>query len=109
MDDETGETMVLGNEGDLPLPEIDRIVVQDMEERVVLRRGQRQLEDTADEERQDGTAAAPLGIEMGHRGKGHIVREVQRPKPLWIPVQGTRAEPPRRELLSVGVDPFDPP
>jgi hypothetical protein len=64
MNDETDEAVLLPDHRDLTLPEIDRIGVEDVEERVVLRRSQWKLEEPAEEEWHDRAAAAALGFEV---------------------------------------------
>src|SRR5437667_5740022 len=63
MDQKTHQAMSLRDESNLSLPEIYRVLVEDVEERVILRRGQRQLQNSADEERHHGAAAASLGVQ----------------------------------------------
>src|SRR5712664_3184462 len=49
MDDKTRQAVLFSDEGDLPLPQINGVVVQDVKERVVLRCGQGELENPANE------------------------------------------------------------
>src|SRR2546426_8938399 len=96
--------MLLANEGDLPLPEINRIIIQDMKERVILSCGEGQLQNFVDKEGHYGAAAAPLGIQMRDIGNRHVVGKIQRVEPLWIAVERTGAETDRSEFLPKPVD-----
>src|SRR5262249_44847908 len=64
MDDDADQTMVGGNQLNLCPPQLDRIVAEDMKQRVVLSGRQRQLEDFANEIWHYGAAAATLRFEM---------------------------------------------
>ena len=94
VDDKTRQAMFLGDQGDLPFPEINRVVVQNVEEQIVLRGGQRQLENLADEKGEDGAAVASLRLQVSEIGDRHVVGEVQRLEPLWLAVHPAKPRSP---------------
>src|SRR2546430_15775689 len=75
-----------------------------MEERVVLRRGERQLQLVPNEVRHYRAAAASLWIEMRDIGNGHVVGEIERLVPIRIAIEGSRAESASAPLSSVAID-----
>src|SRR3989441_859002 len=104
MNEKAHQAMLLGDESDLSPPELNRVVVQDVEERVVLHCRQRQLQNLTDEEGEDGAAPSTLWIEVCDIGNRHVIRKLQRIEPLWIAVQPARSEADRIKFLCVAVD-----
>ena len=81
MDDHADQTVPLHYEIDLPFPQIDRTLVEDIEKRVVLGGGDGKFQYLADEMRHDRAAPTPLRIKVPNIGDRHIVRKIQRVKP----------------------------
>src|SRR5437867_3644553 len=101
MDVKTDQTMFLGDESDLSFPQFDRIIVQNMEERVVLCRCQRKFEDLADEIRHNSAAAAPLRVQVRDIGDGHVIGEVQCVVPVQVSIEHSGPKATRPEVLPI--------
>jgi hypothetical protein len=89
MDDEVRRAVIFENQLNLLFPEVRRVLLQNVEQRVVLRYGHRNLEDSADEERFRGAAAARLRIEVSDIRYGHVIRKIECAVPVEIPVENT--------------------
>jgi len=76
MNDRADEAVFLGNRVDLLLPQIDRVVVQDVEQGIILDRRERELENLPNEERHQAATAPSLRIRMRYAGHGQIVRKL---------------------------------
>src|SRR5207253_9720355 len=77
MNEKAGQAVLLCDGGDLPLPQLDRVVVQDVEQGIILDRRERKLEDPPDEERHQAATAASLSIQMRYTRDGHVVGKLQ--------------------------------
>src|SRR6266478_2059913 len=66
MDDEVHQSVLFHDQIDLLLPQIYRIVIQDVEQRIVLGCGDRHLQNLAVEVRHDGTTSTALRVQMRH-------------------------------------------
>src|SRR5438093_5197684 len=77
-----------------------------MEERIVLGRGQRKLENLADEVGHDGAAATPLRVQVRDIGDAHVIGKVQRVVPLQVSIEHSGAEAIRTEVLPISIDPL---
>src|SRR5215469_3384866 len=86
MDDEIHETMVLHDQGDLLLPPVERIVVENVKQGVVLGHRHRKFEQFSVKERKDSAASTALRVKMRHIGDGHVIREIQCVVPLEVPM-----------------------
>src|SRR6266853_7017870 len=75
-----------------------------MEESIILRGRYRQLQDSADEVRHHGAAAAALRIQMRHVGNRHVIRKLECVKPVGVAVEDSGAKPPSPITLRVVVD-----
>ena len=64
MDDKARKAVAVTNRGELLLPHVDRVIVQDVEQGVILDRRDRKLQNPSDEIRHHGATTAALGIEM---------------------------------------------
>src|ERR1035441_5052863 len=64
--DEIHQAMIFHDQRNLLLPSIERIVLKDVKERVVLRHRDREFEKLAIEKWKDGATTAPLRIEVCH-------------------------------------------
>src|SRR6266403_5118294 len=106
MDDEAHQAMLRGDEGDLTLPEIDRVVGQDVEEGIILRGRQRELEDVTDEERHHRAAASSLSLQVADIGHRHVVGKVEQLEPVGIPIQRARTESESAKLSPPVIDSF---
>ena len=87
-------------------PESDRIVVQDMENRVILARRKREFQNPADEERKNGATAAAFRFQMGNIRQRHVVREVVRVIPIEPAIHGARTKTTCSISLLILVDYF---
>src|SRR6266403_3766356 len=106
MDDEAHQAMLRRDEGDLTLPEIDRVVGQDVEEGIILGGRQRELEDVTDKERHHRAAASSLSLQVFNTGHRHVVGEVEQLEPVGIPIQGARTESKSAKLSPPVIDAF---
>src|SRR5262245_48592622 len=109
MRNEAGEAVSLRDELELFLPQLDRMVFEDLKERVVLRGRQRQLDHFARKKWKHGAAAAALSLEVPHIGNRHVVRKIERLQPFEIAIQGSRTEAGCAEAPPVHVDAPGPP
>src|SRR5690349_19133671 len=109
MHDKANQPVLLENQIDLLLPQIHRILAQDVEESVVLRSDNRNFQDFADEVWFRRTAATTLRIQMADIGDGHIVGTIEKFVPIEIAVKNARAVPCRTEFAAVVVDASDSP
>src|SRR5215472_17908905 len=87
MDNDVDQSMALQDELDLLFPEIERVIVQDVKQRVVLRDRNRQLHKFLDEIWHHRTASASLRIEMPDVRYGRIVRKVECVVPFLITIE----------------------
>ena len=87
MDDKAHQSMLCPDYRDLLSPKTGRIVAQDMKKRVILSRGYRKFDNIADKERKNRATTASLWIQVRHIRDRHIVREIQRIKPINIPIE----------------------
>ena len=106
MDDETGQAMLGHDAAHLALPKINGIVLEDVEERIILSRGDRQLQNLADEEGHYGTATAALGFQVSYVGNGHVICEIQSSIPVLISIQNSGTEAARSVFFSITIDSF---
>ncbi len=81
-----------------------RIIIQDVEQRVVLDGRQRQLQDIADEIRHHRAASAALRLEMRGVRNRHVVRKLKGVEPRLLAVHRARAEAIAAEFARVVVD-----
>src|SRR5207247_8935842 len=88
MNDERHQAMALLQQGKLTLPQLYRIVPQDMKCGVVLRCREVQFQSFTDEIRHYGTATAVLWIQVRNVRDRHIIREFDLVVPYLIYVQG---------------------
>jgi hypothetical protein len=101
------EAVLLTNEGNLPFPQIERVLTQKIEKGVVLRGGQRQLEKTTIDIRKHRAASAALWLEVRDIGNRHVVLKLELSTPLLIPIHHPRAKSLCRELPTISVDGAD--
>src|SRR5271154_4883482 len=104
MRNETDKSVSFPDQGNLLLPEINRIVIQYLEQRIVLASGQRNLQYLADKVRKDCTAAAALRFQVRYVWHGHVVGKLVGVVPIEIAIHDSRAEALRAEFLDVLVD-----
>src|SRR5262249_12489379 len=104
MGQECHQPVPLQDGGGLLLPNRNRVVVENVKERIVLECRKRQLDDVSDEIRHHGAAPATLWLEMRNVGDGHVIRELERAVPLLFAVHRTRPEPVALEFPCVPVD-----
>src|SRR5258708_13322465 len=72
------------DESQLFLPKVQRIVIQNMKERIILSGSERKLEDFANEIRHNRATATAQWFQMGDVWNRHVVRKVQRIIPVFI-------------------------
>src|SRR5215469_15268226 len=94
----------LSDQVDLLFPEVQRILLEDMEKRVVLSCGNRQLEHVIVKVRKNRAAAPPLWIQMGDIGHRHVIFKCQSGKPGMITIQGSRTKTARPELVRIRIN-----
>src|SRR6266478_4765952 len=108
MNDEAGHSMLLHDLGNLALPMVDRILIEDIEKRIILCCSDRQLQDLADEIGHHGTAATALWIEMCCVGHGHVVGKLKRAVPGKIAIKRTGAKSLRAKRSTIMVNAMYP-
>src|SRR5437667_6946394 len=108
MHDEAGQAVMFGDRLELALPEVDRVVVQDVEQGVVLGGRERELEDPAQEKGHQAAAAAPLRLQVPDARHRHVVGEVESVVPGLVAIEPARAEPERAEFSSVFINTLCP-
>ena len=89
MNDEADQTMLVADQFDLLFPKVHRALSQDIEERVVLRGDNGDLQDLADKVGLGGAAPTVLRVEMAHVGHGHIVGTVEKFIPVEISIKNS--------------------
>src|SRR5262245_55924674 len=92
MDQQTGQTVSFHNGVELVSPNINRVVVQDVEQRVVLGRREGKLQHTSDEKRHQAATPAPLRLETPGAGHRHVVGELEGVIPCEVSIEAARAE-----------------
>src|SRR5579863_1027832 len=92
VDDEAHQAKLLADDRRLLSPDACGVVAEDMEERIVLNRSDRNLENIANEIGHHRTAAAALRIEMGHVWNRHIVGKFQLVVPELLSIKNSRAK-----------------
>src|SRR5688572_14815597 len=101
---EAYETISREEDLSLLLPALHGILPQDVKQRVILRRGQRQLQDVSDKVGQHSAAPAALRLEVSGVRYRHVVREVESVEPRLFPVHRSRAESTALELPREAID-----
>src|ERR1700722_7737058 len=104
MGNKTDQSMSFLKQSDLGLPKVDRIVIQDLEERVVLAGSQRNFENLSHEIGENRTAAATLRLQMRDIRHGHIVGKVIGIVPIKVAIHHAGAESAGAVLLGVVID-----
>src|SRR5215469_5894057 len=97
------------NQINLLFPEIERMLIENMEKRVILSGSKRQLEYLINEIRENCAAASPLWIQVGDIGNRHVIFESESSEPVRIAIQGTSTKPARPELFAVIINLLGPP
>src|ERR1700737_798835 len=92
MGNKAHQPVSLTQERQLLLPKIYRIVVENMEERIILGGGERQLDYFTDKVRHHRAASASHGFKMSDIGDRHIIRKFEDVVPILIPIHGPRAK-----------------
>src|SRR5271154_3975422 len=108
MGDETDQSVSFLKQGDLLLPEVNRIFVQYLKERIVLAGGERNLQNLADKIREDRTATAALRFQMRYVRHRHIVGKFVRIVPIEIAIHDSRSKPLGAKFLNVLIDLLGP-
>src|SRR5690242_17568088 len=100
------QTMFCHDAARLALPQVNRIVLQDVEERIILSRCDGQLQDIADKKRHYGTATASLAFQMAYIRNGRVIFEVQSSIPVRVAIKDGRTKATRSILSSITIDLF---
>ena len=101
MDDEAHQAVIFHDEFRLPLPQVNRVVSQDVKQRIVLRRGDREFQQLPDEIRHYGAAATALGIEVRDVGHRHFIREIKIVEPFFAAIENRGAKSFRAPLSAI--------
>src|SRR5277367_2956588 len=104
MNDNTDQAMLFHDHVDLLLPQIDGIVIENVEQGVILSGGDRQLQNLTHEERHDGAAPSALRVQMRDIGHRHVVRELQGVKPLLPSIQNRSSKSGSAKSPLISVD-----
>src|SRR5208282_5252269 len=104
MDDEAHKPMFFHNELDLPFPEVDRVFLENVEQRVILGYSHRQFQNVPNEIWHNGTTPTSLRIQVRHIWNRHIVSEVERVVPYLLAIEYPCAEANSAVFLSIGID-----
>src|ERR1700735_2118290 len=93
MNDEAPQAILPHNNLDLVFPKVDRTLIQNMEQHVVLRGGDGEFQDFVDKIRHHGATATPLGVKVRHVGHRHIEGKIKSLVPQWVSVKhcGTKS------------------
>ena len=70
------EAVFFPDEGNLLLPNLDRVVLQNVKKRVILHHSHWKFQHLSVEERKNGATASSLGIQMRHVGNRHVIGEI---------------------------------
>src|ERR1035441_4003044 len=92
MNDEARQAILLHNKLDLVFPKVNRTLIQNMEQHVVLRGGDREFQDVVDKIRHHGAAATMLGIKVRHIGHRHVEGKIKSVVPLRFSVKHRRTK-----------------
>src|ERR1700733_8351995 len=106
MGNETHQSISFSNEIQLRFPQIDRAVVQDIEHRIILRRGERQFEDVSDKKWHHGTTATALWLKVSNVGYGHVVGKLVCIVPIEVAVHDSCTEAMCMEFFDVLINFF---
>src|SRR4051812_39895939 len=98
MRDETDQAVTGEYPFNLFSPQRRGILRQDVKQRIVLNRRERELKDSAHEVRHHRAAPASLRLQMGDVRDRHIIRELERVIPLLFAVHRARPEASTAEL-----------
>src|SRR5271156_961974 len=101
---ETYESISFPNEIQLHLPQVERMIIHDIEQRIILGGGERQFQNFPDKKRHHRTATAALRLQMSHGRYGHIVGKLVRIVPLEIAVHDSCTEPSSAKLFDVFIN-----
>ena len=104
MNDDADQAMFFHDELDLALPQSGRVVVQDMKQGVVLRRGHRYFQHLADKVRHHRAATAPLRIEVRDVRHRHVVFKIEQVIPELVAIEHSRSKTRRAKLLAIRID-----
>src|SRR6202008_2588134 len=106
MAQKTHQAVALKDHRYLFFPETNGIIFQDIENRVVLRGREGNLENFADKIRHDSAATASLRLKVSYVGDRHVIGEFERVEPIEIAVHCARAKSPGTTLRGVVIDEF---
>src|SRR5580704_4809587 len=109
MNQNTDEPMLRHDQVKLLLPQVERIISQDVEESVILGACHWNLNHLADEIGHYRATSATLRIEMRYVWNRHVVSKVQHIVPISIAIQCSRSESRSTELTPILVDTCGPP
>src|ERR1700678_244228 len=104
MRDKTHQAVSLAQQGELLLPKVNRIVVQDLKERIILTGRQRYLQYFADEIGENGATTSTLRLKMSHVGHGHVVGHFISVVPIQVAIHHSRAETVGGEFFYVTIN-----
>src|SRR5258707_861870 len=88
----THQSVSSPDESQLFLPKLQRIVIQNMKERIILSGSERKLEDFANEIRHNRATATAQRFQMGDVWNRHVVRKVKGIIPVFISIHCPGAE-----------------
>src|SRR5580658_13391 len=109
MHDKTHQAISLANHAKLFLPKVNRILAQDVNERVVLDGCQREFKNISYEEGHHGAATAPFRLQVRDIWQRHIVGELERVVPIQLAIHRPGAETLGMILTGIVVDYYCPP
>src|SRR5215472_3698551 len=101
MHDKANETVLLFDDLDLLFPQVGGVTVQDVEQPIVLRRGDRELNQVADEVRHHCATPASLRIKMRGVWHRHVVGGLQSVIPLLVAIHDCRTKSARSVVFQI--------
>src|SRR5947207_637742 len=108
MDVKACHAMILCNDGDLLLPQGGRVVVQEVEQRIILDRRERKLQDPPDKEGHEAATTAALRVQMRGARHGHVVGKLQGVIPILVSIEPARTKAECPISPAICIDPLDP-
>src|SRR5438105_8650326 len=98
--------MLLGNQVDLLFPQLRGILIEDVEQGIVLRRGDRQLQGLTDEKWHHRATATSLWVQMTNAWHRHVISKVQGLIPILISVENGGTKAGGSVISAVSIDSF---
>src|SRR6267378_4841482 len=96
------------NETQLLFPQINRVVLQYVKERIVLSSCEREFQDLPDEIGHYGATTAPQRLQMSNIRNRHVIRKLEQLVPFLLPIHRPGTKPVCAEPAKIAVDAGSP-